>query len=116
MIKAAEMHTLQSVLIIYYAYIELIRQRETPCGGKTFPNYSRIKHHVVSRRTLQCTTVPHFRKQAARCMGRITRRCTSGQNGAAYISIMAFRLRFPRAAELSHSSSKAMHIKVAAFR
>lgn len=38
---------------------------------------------VVSRQALQYAAVPHLRKQAARYMGRITRSCTSGQNGAA---------------------------------
>lgn len=56
---------------------------------------------VVSGRTLQRVAVPHLRKQAAWCMGRITRSCTSGQNGATGISIMAFRLRFPGLARLS---------------
>lgn len=56
---------------------------------------------IVSRQTQQRASVPHLRKQAARYMGRITRSCTSGQNGAAAgVSIMAFRLRFP-GAELS---------------
>jgi len=56
---------------------------------------------VVSRRTLQHAVAPHLRKQAARYTRHITRSCTSGQNGAAAISIMAFHLRFPAPAELS---------------
>jgi len=56
---------------------------------------------VLSRRTLQHAVAPHLGKQAARYTRRITRSCTSGQNGAAAISIMAFHLRFPVAAELS---------------
>lgn len=58
---------------------------------------------VVSGRTLQHAAAPLLRKQAAWYMGRITRSCTSGQNGATGISIMAFRLRFPGTARLSSS-------------
>lgn len=56
---------------------------------------------VVSGRTLQRAVAPHLRKQAAWYMERITHSCTSSQNGATGISIIAYRLRFPATARLS---------------
>lgn len=56
---------------------------------------------VVSGRTLQHAVAPHLRKQAAWYMGRITHSCTSSQNGAMDISIIAYHLRFPATARLS---------------
>jgi len=75
--------------------------------------------HVISRRTLQHAVAPHLRKQTARYTRHITRSCTSGQNGAAAISIMAFHLRFPAAAELSSqlqgNAYQSSHISIKAL-